>query len=214
MALFKNKYRVETARLKTWDYGKNAAYFVTICTKGREHFFGKIQNEEMILNEAGIIVQNEWLRTPIIRPDMNLRLDEFVVMPNHFHGIICIGKNQYNSCNDNANGKMVAGGNGTKDSDATDDGDTIRGRDARHRVSTANENSSLNKFGPQSKNLASIIRGFKSSVSKQARRSVEIFVWQERYHDHIIRDHESYLRIQQYILSNPANWKEDRFYSE
>ena len=200
MALFKNKYRIETTRLKTWDYGKNATYFVTICTKGKEHFFGEIQNEKMVLNEIGIIVREEWLRTPIIRPDMNLRLDEFVVMPNHFHGIICIGNNQYN------------------DGDAMNGKDIVRGRDAMHRVSTTNdnntENNSSNKFGPQSKNLASIIRGFKSAVSKQARRCVEIFGWQGRYHDHIIRDHESYLRILQYILSNQANWKEDIFYSE
>ena len=96
MALFKNKYRVETTRLKNWDYGNEAAYFITICTKHREHFFGEIRNEEMTLNDIGNIVRNEWQQTPRIRPDMNLTLDEFTVMPNHFHAIIFIGQNQFN----------------------------------------------------------------------------------------------------------------------
>lgn len=142
----------------------------------------------MILNNIGAIAQNEWLKTPSIRPDMNLSLDEFVVMPNHFHAIIYIGENEFN---------------------------TNTRRDGMHSVSTiTTEDIAINKFGPQSKNLGSIIRGFKASVSVQVRKLIPHFGWQERYHDHIIRDQESFLRIQQYILSNPANWKRDKFYSE
>lgn len=81
-------------------------------------------------------------------------------------------------------------------------------RDAMHRVSTEN------KFGPQSKNLASIVRGFKSAVTNQARREFPSFKWQERYHDHIIRDTESFYHISNYILNNPKNWETDKFYQK
>ena len=180
MALFNNKYRIETTRLKNWDYGSNAAYFVTICTNERFHFFEKIENDEMILNDIGMIVHHEWLQTPIIRPDMNLTLGEFAVMPNHFHGIICIGENKNNS-----------------------------GREGMHPLSMENKN----KFGRQSKNLGAIIGGFKSTITIQAHKIDPSFGWQERYHDHIIRNGKSYYRIQQYIINNPANWKIDKFYS-
>jgi REP element-mobilizing transposase RayT len=81
---FKGKYRGQTFRLQTWDYSSEGLYFVTICTFDREHFFGEIKNGKMVLSEIGEIVASEWVKTPAIRPDMNLELGEFVVMPNHF----------------------------------------------------------------------------------------------------------------------------------
>jgi REP element-mobilizing transposase RayT len=183
---FQNKYRIESARLRNWDYGWNAAYFVTICTKNRECFFGDVVGGQMVLNEIGKIVETEWLKTFEIRPDMNLELGEFVVMPNHFHAIIGIGENEYNT-------KHV-----------------LNRRDAMHCVSTSNETK--NKFGPQSKNLASIIRGFKIGVTKNARLINPDFAWQSRYHDHIIRNDESFQKITEYIINNPLNWSEDQFH--
>ncbi|MBK7626901.1 MAG: hypothetical protein IPJ16_06825 [Bacteroidales bacterium] len=94
---FLNKYRISSARLQNWDYGSNAPYYVTICAANREFFFGTIRNGEMHFSEIGEIVLNEWLKTPVIRPDMNIYLDEFVLMPNHFHGIILIGNNEFNN---------------------------------------------------------------------------------------------------------------------
>jgi len=75
-------------RLKAYDYSQAGAYFVTICTKDRECLFGDIVDEKMCINEIGEIVQAEWLRTAKIRP--NVSLDEFIIMPNHLHGIIMI----------------------------------------------------------------------------------------------------------------------------
>jgi hypothetical protein len=72
----------------------------------------------------------------------------------------------------------------------------------------------INKFGPQSKNLASIIRGFKSSVTTNARKIHANFDWQPRFHEHIIRDDESYQHISEYIQNNPLNWHTDKFYNE
>ncbi len=173
MEKFKNKYRIQSARLTNWDYGSNAAYFVTICTANREHFFGEIKNGVICLNEIGSIAHNEWFRSPIIRPEMNLQLGAFVVMPNHIHGIIIIGRNNYNKI-----GNRTAG----------------------------------NRFGPQRKNLASTIRGYKSAVTTHARKLAIDFSWQPRFHDHIIQDENSYGRINNYIINNPSNWKKDRFH--
>ncbi len=100
MEKYKNKYRIQPARLQHWNYGNNAAYFVTICTQNQQCYFGKIVDNVMQLSKIGQIANNEWLKTVKIRPDMNLILDEFVVMPNHFHGIIIIGENEYNTPRD------------------------------------------------------------------------------------------------------------------
>jgi len=180
---FRNKYRISSTRLQNWDYGWNALYFVTICTKNRICFFGNVDSEyipQMHLTEIGKIVESEWLRTFAMRPDMNLEMGQYVVMPNHVHAIIGIGHNEYNSNIDMA--------------------DKIKIR--------------VNQFGPQSKNLSSIIRGFKSAVTMNARLIDPNFGWQSRFHDHIIRNQHSYDRIQSYIINNPIKWKNDTFYKK
>ncbi|MBK2356587.1 transposase [Francisella hispaniensis] len=201
---FKNKYRTKTIRLEGYDYSQNGAYFITICTKNREHFFGDVINGKMELSDIGKIVFDEWIKTPKLRPDMNLKLHEFVIMPNHFHGIIIIGENIYNT---------------------TPRRDIMHRRDTMHCVSTLgnyeqNElhcvstlgNHKQNKFGPQSKNLSSIIRGFKIGVTKNARKINPDFAWQSRFHDHIIRDEKSFNNICEYIKYNPANWVNDTYF--
>jgi REP element-mobilizing transposase RayT len=144
-------------------------------------------------------------KTPEIRPDMHLQLGEFVVMPNHIHGIVMIGENEFNS-----------------DGCGDDGWDGDGGRDAMHGVSTdapiipSPESTPFkpykNKFAPQSKNLASIMRGYKSAVTTWARKNNIDFGWQARFHDHIIRNHQEFLRISNYIRMNPLNWKDDRFW--
>ena len=154
----------------------------------------------MQLSEIGKIAETEWVKTVEIRPDMNLELGKFVVMPNHMHGIILIGKNEYNS---------------------SDDGDKRRHAmhcfsttDGTNETSDSNESKKcVNQFGPQSKNLGSILRGYKSAVTSLARKQNIQFDWQARFHDHIIRSMDEYYRISNYILNNPANWQQDRFYN-
>lgn len=85
---FNNKYRILSARLRGFDYSQNGAYFITICAKNRESFFGEITEGEMALSEMGKIVADEWQKTAEIRG--NVELGESVVMPNHFHGILII----------------------------------------------------------------------------------------------------------------------------
>lgn len=206
---FQNKYKIASARLQSWNYANEGMYFITICTKNRQCYFGEIVNSSVIVEtqciaslqqqqptlnptEIGKIACDEWFKTPELRPDMNLELGEFVVMPNHVHGIILIGKNEYNRCE-------------RRDC-----------RDAMHGVSTDTTNTNQpkyqNQFAPQSKNIASIIRGYKSAVTTYARKNIIEFDWQSRFHDHIIRSRDEYERISNYIAINPAKWMEDQFY--
>ena len=173
---FQNKYRIPTSRLQGYDYGSNGCYHVIICTKNRVHYFGEIVNGLMQLSKIGNIAQLEWLKTIELRPDMNLSLDEFVVMPNHLHCIICIGDNQYNT--------------------------------------QTPIQSYKNKFGSQSKNLASIIRGFKIAITTYARKNNIDFAWQDRFYDSIIRSNKGLYEVRKYIVNNPQNWSSDDFYCE
>jgi putative transposase len=102
---FKNQYRIQSARLQDWDYGKNGAYFITICSKNREYFFGDISRpsdcrsewEEtlhatslpiMKLSQIGELAQQYWMEIP--NHFSFIELGEFIVMPNHMHGILFI----------------------------------------------------------------------------------------------------------------------------
>jgi len=82
------KYRIASARLKEYDYSTPNLYFVTINTKNHKKYFGDIKNRRISLSEMGNIAQEEWLKTAELRN--NIDLDYFVIMPNHFHGILII----------------------------------------------------------------------------------------------------------------------------
>ena len=205
-AKYKNKYRIESSRLKYWDYSSRGIYFITICTKNKQHFFGYIKNGIMQKNELGRIVEKQWLKTPSIRKNMKISLGSFAVMPNHFHAIIAIDniiiKNQtpltttiprrdaLSASLKNASPLLASQKQPNKSHHI------IKVRD-EHRVST---------FGPQSNNISSIIRGFKSSISSQARKLRPDFGWQQLFYDHIIRDEKSLEIISNYISLNSLLW--------
>ncbi|WP_192822358.1 transposase [Rufibacter sp. LB8] len=181
---FLNKYRVPSARLQDWDYGWNAAYFVTLCTKNREHFFGEISDNRMHLSEIGILAKSFWNEIPVHFPFVEV--DAFVVMPNHVHGIIIIDK---------------------KESETP--------VETRHCLVSTQARNAIGKsrFQNQGTNtLSSIIGSYKSAVTKQARKIHADFSWQARFHDHIIRDKNSFQHISEYILHNPETWEKDQFY--
>ena len=79
----------KSIRLKNWNYENHGYYFVTICVNDHQHLFGEIINNQMILNEYGEIIKFTWL--DLVNHNRGILLDEFVVMPNHAHGIIIIG---------------------------------------------------------------------------------------------------------------------------
>ena len=85
-------HRRASIRMRDFDYASTGAYFVTISAHNKECLFGAVDGEAMAVNELGAIVREEWLKTPNIRP--NVSIDEFVVMPNHFHAIVFITENR------------------------------------------------------------------------------------------------------------------------
>ena len=206
MDKFRNKYRIPSARLPNWDYGWNGAYFITICTANRECFFGNILDGEMQLLEIGEMADKFWLEIPEHFPFV--KLDVHVVMPNHVHGIIVIDKTD-------------DGRNGIELNDGNNDGGNVGNNDGRNvetqnfaslpppQQPSTNKPQPKNKFGPQSQNLASIIRGYKTGVTKYARNNNIDFGWQSRFHDHIIRNNAEYQRIKNYIIKNPKKWNDD-----
>ena len=87
---YQNKYRIASARLQSWDYANEGAYFITICTKDRRHYFGTVENGKMVLSNAGVIANLMWFE--IKNHGKNVELGEFVVMPNHVHGILILNE--------------------------------------------------------------------------------------------------------------------------
>jgi len=203
---FKNRYRIASARLQKWNYGWNAPYFVTICAKDRTHDFGNIADGKMNLSAIGQLAYNIWMDIP--HQFEYVRLGEFVVMPNHIHGIIIIEK---------LNDGDIGGVNG----DGAVDGDAI------NRVSTFGSSfgSSLGssvaskcaggitrgKNPMLCDNLSRIIRWYKGRVSFESHKINFGFGWQSRFHEHIIRNHKSHNRISDYIIKNAELWDDDQF---
>jgi REP element-mobilizing transposase RayT len=182
MDKFKNKYRISSARLPHWDYRWAGAYFITICTQNREHYFGEIKNGQMQLSHIGIIADIMWYQIP--HHSKNVELGAFVVMPNHVHGILILN----------------------------DTNDTVDTLHATYLPSTEQKNEQMAMISPKSNSISTIIRSYKSAVTKHAHRLGFDFQWQTRFHDHVIRNDESFQKITNYIISNPANWQDDKFY--
>ena len=176
--LFKNKYRVNSLRLQHWDYSWPAMYFITICTKNRECNLGEIKDCKVHLAEIGKIIFKCWLE--ISEHFNNVKLDDWVIMPNHLHGIIVILDND-------------------------NDFGSINRRDTACHVSTVRKFGYL-----QPKSLSSIIGSFKSAVTNQCNKNdLAYFQWQTGYYEHIIKNEEDYARIKKYIAHNPINWEFD-----
>jgi putative transposase len=200
MDKFNNKYRISSVRLSNYDYGQNGAYFITICTKNRIHFFGEIVDKEMLLNEIGNLAHQYWQEIPNHFP--YIELGNFVIMPNHIHGILIINKNTDNWDN------------------GTLQGDIASVETLQCNVSTSEtppidtiKNKKMAEISPKSGTISSIIRSYKSIVTKHGRFIEPEFEWQSRFHDHIIRNENSLINIQNYIENNPANWKQDKFFN-
>ena len=174
--LYKGKYRIKSTRLKHWDYSSNGTYYVTICTKNREYYFGNIVNGKIVLSAIGRIVENYWLEIP--QHYRIVDLDEFIIMPNHLHGIIVI-KNP-------APVETPHWGVSTGKPH----------RNPHHKI----------QWKPNS--VGSMICQFKSIATKQIREiGFYNFAWQSRFHEHIIRDEIELNQKRNYIINNPLKWK-------
>jgi len=200
MEKFRNKYRIPSARASWWNYGNDAAYFITICTKGRKCYFGDIVDANMQLSHIGLLADVFWYE--IKNHAKNITLDVFQVMPNHIHGILIL----------NGNKQEIETIETTHDVVTTHDVDPTHDVETTHALSLPPETPGQKRFKHQGSNtISSIIGSYKSAVTKHAHRLGYEFEWQGRFHDIIIRNEESYIKIVDYIKNNPARWEEDKF---
>jgi putative transposase len=196
-----------TIRYKNWDYTHPGAYFITICTKNKECFFGEIINRKLKISKIGRIAEEYLIAIP--NHFLHVIVAQCVVMPNHIHLILYLkriaGTSHGVSLPDDMEDNIEpCHGMALPDCMEDDVG-------TRHVVST---HPSHNEFGKPIKGSVSvIINQFKSSVKRWCNKNNHShFEWQSRFHEHFIRNDEEYSRIRDYIYSNPSKWEIDMFY--
>ncbi len=183
------KHNRRSIRLKGYDYSQKGLYFITLCTKNKKHLFGEIINGANHLNQFGEIVREEWLKTTKIRS--NISLGEFIIMPNHLHGIIKIDYQTPQQCNSigefrspsNTIGAIIRGFKGA----TTKRINQIRRDEFEERSSTGEL-----LFAPNG-------RLFPNGS-----------IWQRNYYENIIRNEQALINISRYIINNPKKWDKDR----
>ena len=176
--------------LKVYDYSKYGYYYVTICTYNRVNWFGEIKNNEIHLNDYGYMVKSIYEQMPDCYP--GIYLDEYIIMPNHVHGIII---------ND-----PVGAGPCTGPMELLDQNEILIDGQARGPVPTAKLS------------LSDIIHRFKLLTTKKYIDGVKnngwtIFdkhLWQRSFYDHIVRTDQSLNKIREYITNNPRTWDDDK----
>jgi REP element-mobilizing transposase RayT len=220
-----NMHNRRSYRLKGYDYNQAGLYFITICVKNMECTFGEIVNSEMVLNKIGRIADECWLEIPKHFP--KILLYEYSIMPNHMHDILhlkqdgcvpnkkignsLVGTSHVMSLQDDPN--KNSGNNVVSHPDKLFPLEytlftPIPGID----FSTNNQRKFSN---PLPESVSVIIQQYKASVKRNCNKSNEYeFNWQSRFYDHVIKDEQSYLRIADYIKSNPKNWKDDKYYKK
>ncbi len=185
-----NRYQKnrKSIRLKNYDYRSNGYYFVTICTYEKICYFGSLKNDLVNLSELGKIAEKFWLEIP---HHFNfVQIDRFVIMPNHIHGIVIINNNQFDRQEKQIYNQSYLQSN----------------LDNKYSKIMSN-------ISPKKGSLSTIIRSYKSAVSKWSRKNnFNNFNWQSRFYEHIIRNEQSLNNIREYIINNPINWKEDENY--
>ncbi len=179
----------KSLRLQDYDYSQAGAYFITICTHHRECLFGHITDGQMHLNLMGEIAQNEWLKTETMRPA--IRLHEYVIMPNHTHCII-----------------EFVGAHCMRPGDAS----TLTDNNLQYEPGQVQAEQGLVQRSPT---VGDVVRGYKSAVTKRINELRDVCgtpIWQRNYHEHVIRNETAYLKISEYVQTNPQRWQEDTYH--
>jgi putative transposase len=185
----------QSIRLQGYDYANAGQYFITICTNDKECLFGHIENNKMVLNEAGKIADLCWCAIPEHYP--NVLLHNHIIMPNHVHGILQLTDKEMIWDVQNV---------GVQNFEPLrfEPAAKIDGAGIQHK-------NQFQKIIPRS--VGSIVRGYKIGVTKWFRDNTDIYKpWQRNFHDHIIRNQVEYDKISWYIHYNPEKWKEDKFF--
>jgi len=188
-ALYKNRYRIESSRLKGYDYSCNGSYFITICTQDFFPYFGEINSDKiLILKEPGKIAKKFWLEIP--NHFRFVKLDEFIIMPDHIHGIINIRNTK------NKTGWTV---------ETPDPGVSTNYPSGVGPIETPDSGVST---------LGSIINQYKRICTIKIRKTDPGFQWQSRFYDHIVRSNTDLLRIREYIRNNPKEYSNKHGFNE
>ncbi|MFC1724295.1 transposase [candidate division KSB1 bacterium] len=178
------KHHRRSIRLKGYDYSTPAVYYITVCPHLREYLFGEINNGESELNLFSEIVFNKWKDIP--KHFRDTKLDKFIIMPNHIHGIIIltgVGAKHFNNRNTS-------------------------------KFNKANKNASplQTPHGTKPGSLSAIMQNFLSIATRkinQIRNTPGEPVWQRNFYEHIIRNEKELNQIREYIVNNPSNWETD-----
>lgn len=180
--LFKNKYRIPSSRAPWWDYSKPATYFITICTRNKAQLFGYIENGEMHRNQLGEFAHHCFKDIPDHFPFAEII--NFVIMPDHVHGLIriCFRPKAIMPVSD----------------------------PEPELTNPVDKNEFMASISPKRGSLASIVRSYKSAVTKFANENHLPCGWHERFHDHIVRNSGELQRISDYISNNPGRWGRDK----
>jgi len=189
-------------RLPGYDYSRAGYYFLTMCVKDRQNWFGEIRDREMKLNACGKIVKQQWQW--LADQYEYVRLDEWVIMPNHIHGIIHIDAAFTNSPPPVRNGR---------DRSVPEPG-TLRNAICNTLAENTNPQNPVRNGRDRSlrkiKSISELLGAFKTTSSKQIHRiGLTKFRWQKSFHDCIVRSESSLIRIQEYIRNNPRRWNMD-----
>jgi len=190
-----NKRNRHSIRLKGYDYSQAGGYFITICTQNRWHLFGHIVNGEMVLNDAGEMVFDQWMGLP--QRFHTIELHECVIMPNHIHGIIEITDPAHVGV-----GLVPTPNGATTDRATTDRATTDR---ATTRVAPT---TTVGDIVGAYKSLTT--NAYIDGVKQLGWQRFNKKIWQRNYWEHIIRNEQEHHRIAQYIRNNPMKWEMDQ----
>lgn len=198
MQKYKNTYLPNSIRLKYFNYRQNGLYFITICTKNRFPFFGKVINNNMHYSQIGLIAKKFYKDIP--NHFSFVKLDNFIITPDHLHSIIIINHAKFNTHPQLENQAICINEYLPKYTITTNC------RDVACYVSTRKKVKKNQKFysqiSPKAGSLSTIIRSFKSAVSKYAHQKNIQFKWQPRYYETIIKNENQLLNIRYYIKQN------------
>ena len=186
-------------RLKGYDYSQNGLYFITICIHNHVCLLGNVLDGEMILNDVGELIEKQWLG--LTSRFQQIKIDEFVIMPNHFHAIVefsseCVTRrgNPLWLPSPLSLSSPLPLPQPTPHSDS-------------HPISSPTLGDVIGTFKSLSTNA------YIQQVKQNNWPRFDKYFWQRNYYEHIIRNEASHLKISQYIQDNPLKWQEDKYYT-